>query len=559
VAKARLERIVNQANDLIALVNREYIYEFVNDAYCRALGSERKGVVGTSIEKQMGHERFATRLKSLYDRCFDGEFLEHIDTQTFGAVARQMHVCYYPYQENGDGVTHALVICHDVTNLGDIETRLTRYEFLDPVTGLFNRRSLNVILDKEIYKANRSPIPISHALLFISLREGSELHQTFGPEYSDLLIENSGLRVQQAVRESDYVFRFEGFDLTVLLTNITRPEDAILVAKKIHEEISLPYSYGSIDVKVDSVIGVAVYPEDGQTGEDLIAHSNSALVEAQRRGLPYCMYEQATHDLAMARITLRSELQRAFELRQFVLHYQPFVDINGTPQGAEALIRWNHPTRGLLMPGSFIDLAEETRVISAIDRWALFEVCRQLAVWDDIPDFFVSINISAKDLLDEYLVEVVSLALENAGNVSPSRLKLELTERISMDDPETSIHTMKNLIEFGVDVWIDDFGTGQSSLSYLKNLPAEVLKIDKVFIDQIADNDDDREYLSSIARAIRSRGKRIVIEGVSEEEQWKQLRTIECELLQGYYFSKAVGPDEIRRIVDLGVLPYNRQ
>jgi EAL domain-containing protein (putative c-di-GMP-specific phosphodiesterase class I) len=271
------------------------------------------------------------------------------------------------------------------------------------------------------------------------------------------------------------------------------------------------------------------------------------------------MYEQATHDLAIARIALRSELQRAFELRQFVLHYQPFVDMNGKPHGAEALIRWQHPSQGLLLPASFIDLAEETRLIGAIDRWALFEVCRQLASWSDIDDFFVSINISARDLLDEYLVEVVRLALESAGRVDPSRLKLELTERISMDDPDTSIRTMQTLIELGIDVWIDDFGTGQSSLSYLKHLPARVLKIDKVFIDQIADNDEDREYLSSIARAIRSRGKRIVIEGVSTAEQLKQLRTIDCELLQGYYFSKAVGADEVRRLMSVEQLPETNE
>ena len=200
------------------------------------------------------------------------------------------------------------------------------------------------------------------------------------------------------------------------------------------------------------------------------------------------------------------------------------------------------------MPAAFIDLAEETRLISAIDRWALFEVCRQLASWSDIPDCFISLNISARDLLDEYLLEVVRLALESAGSVDPSRLKLELTERISMDDPETSIQAMESLMKLGVDVWIDDFGTGQSSLSYLKHLPAQVLKIDKVFIDQIADNDEDREYLTSIARAIRSRGKRI-------EEQMRQLRAIECEMLQGYYFSRAVGADEARRLLSVERLP----
>jgi len=547
--------MINQTNDLIALVNRRYVHEIVNDAFCRSVDRERSLVVGKTVENLWGHDRFTTRLKPLFDRCFDGELVQFIDTVRLGSIERSVHVCYYPYCESGSTVTHALVITHDISHLGEMETRLTRYEFLDPVTGLFNRRSMNVILEKEIYKANRATFPVQHAIMFVSLMESAELHQTFGPEYADLLVENTGLRIRQAVRESDYVFRFEGFDMLVLLTNITRPEDAMVVAKKVHEEIGVPYSYGGMDVKVDSIIGLSVFPGDGDTADALISHANSALLEARRRHLPYCMYERATHELALARVTLRSELQRAFELRQFVLHYQPFVDADGRPKGVEALIRWNHPTRGLLMPAAFIDLAEETRLIGAIDRWALFEVCRQLASWSDLPDIFASINISARDLLDEYLVEVVRLALDSAGGVDPSRLKLELTERISMDDPETSIETMKTLIDLGVDVWIDDFGTGQSSLSYLKHLPAEVLKIDKVFVDQIADNDDDREYLMSIARAIRSRGKRIIIEGVATREQMEQLGTIDCELLQGYYFAKAVGAEDVRRILTLERLP----
>ena len=310
---------MNQTHDLMVLVSRRYLYEIVNDAFCRSVDRDRGHVVGKTVESVFGHDRFTTRLKPLFDRCFDGELVQYIDTMSLGAIERSVHVCYYPYRESGSAVTHALVVTHDISNLGEMETRLTQYEFLDPVTGLFNRRSMNVILEKEIYKANRSSTPVRHAVMFISLMESAELHQTFGPEYADLLIENTGLRIRQAVRESDYVFRFEGFDMTVLLTNIARAEDAMLVAKKVHEEIAVPYSYGGMDVKVDSVIGISVFPEDGESVEKLISHANSALLEARRRTLPYCMYERATHELALARVTLRTELQRAFELRQFVL------------------------------------------------------------------------------------------------------------------------------------------------------------------------------------------------------------------------------------------------
>lgn len=547
----RFEFIVNRSADFITLINSDYVYEFANEAYREAMGVDPGEIAGKPVSSVVGAQKFATNVKLALDQCFQGQMVEFIDVYTFGDIERHMHVTYYPHQEDGDQ-SLALVVAHDITRLTEIETRLTRYEFVDPLTGLLNRRSLKVILDKEIYRDQRSGEGAVHALVFISLQDFAEIHQSYGPEFADILLENTGLRVKQTVRESDFVFRFDGTDLTVFLTNIAQAADAAIVAEKIHDAISLPYSYKGINARLSSVIGVSIYPSDATDSQTLIRNANSAIVEASRVGVPYLLYDAEMHANAIARVTLKSELQRAFESREFVLHYQPFVDAGGRIKGAEALIRWNHPERGLLFPGAFIGLAEETRLISSIDKWALFEVCRELAGWQDVPDFFVSINISARDLLDQYLVEATQQALAVAGDIDPSRLKLELTESISMNDPEKSIHTMETLMGLGLEVWIDDFGTGQSSLSYLKNLPAVVLKIDRVFIEQIADNADDREYLRSIVTAIRSRGKRVIIEGVSTAEQMGQLADIPLEYLQGFYFSKGVPAAELRQLVNDG-------
>ena len=552
----RFEFIVNRSPDFITLINSDYVYEFVNDSYRVAIDKTYDEVVSHSVEEIWGRDKFTTSIQPVLDRCFEGEIVEYIDVFRFGSFEKHMHVTYYPYSENGAGRPYALVFSHDITRLTEIETRLTRYEFVDPLTGLLNRRSLNVILDKEIYRGQRANDDVYRAVIFISLREFAAIHQSYGPEFADILLENTGLRVKQTVRDSDYVFRFDGTDLTVLLTDIKRAADAAIVAEKIHDAITLPYSYKGIDIRLVSVIGVSIYPTDGTDSQTLIRNANSAIVEAAKIQAPYLLYDSETHEKAIARVTLKSELQRAFEARQFVLHYQPFVDRNGTIVGAEALIRWNHPNRGLLYPGAFIGLAEETRLISAIDKWALFEVCHELGRWEHLPDFFISINISARDLLDQYLVEAVQQALAAAGDISPGRLKLELTESISMNDPGRSIETMKELMALGLDVWIDDFGTGQSSLSYLKHLPAVVLKIDRVFIEQIADNADDREYLRSIVAAIRSRGKKVIIEGVSSQEQMEQLTDIQFEYLQGFHFSKGVLADDLHKLVtDHGTLP----
>ena len=545
----RFKFIVNRSPDFIGLINADYVYEFANDSYCSAVERPYDEVVGHSVEEILGSDKFATNLKSVLDRCFSGEVVEYIDVFRIGDIDKHMHVTYFPYSEDDDGRPYALVFSHDITRLTEIETRLTRYEFVDPLTGLLNRRSLNVILDKEIYRGQRSNEEVYHALVFISLRDFASIHQSYGPDFADILLENTGLRVKQTVREGDYVFRFDGTDLSVLLTDIKQAADAAIVAEKIHDAISLPYSYKGIDVRLLSVIGVAIYPTDSPDSYSLIRNANSAVAEATKLRLPYLLYDREMHEKAIARVTLKTELQHAFESREFVLHYQPFVDRDGVIAGAEALIRWNHPERGLLYPGAFIGVAEETRLISAIDKWALFEVCRELVRFEEVPGFFISINISARDLLDEYLVEAAQQALAVAGNNSPERLKLELTESISMDDPGRSIETMRSLINLGLDVWIDDFGTGQSSLSYLKHLPAVVLKIDRVFIEQIADNADDREYLRSIVSAIRSRGKRVIIEGVSSKEQMDQLTDIPFEYLQGFYFSKGVPADDLLKLV----------
>jgi len=544
----RYDYMINRSHDYVTLISRDYRYEFANDAYCEAIELDREEVVGRAVADVCGDEQFRDRIREPVERCLAGETIDQVETLRIGGAERRVHVRYYPYGENGE-TTHALGVSRDITRLNEIEARLTQYEFLDPVTGLFNRRSLNVVLEREIFRAHRSRQPETHAVMHVALHGFGEIHQSFGAEFADILLENTGLRVRQAIRESDYVFRFEGTDLTVLLVNISHAGDVGFVAEKIHDAITVPYKYQGMEVGVTARIGIAIYPDDGDECADLIRNANSAVLDARKRDLTYSLYNRAVHEEAIARVALKTRLVNAFDARQFVLHYQPFVDVNGVPVGAEALIRWNHPERGLLYPASFIGLAEETRLVSAIDKWALYEVCRQLGDWSDLGDFYVSVNISARDLLDEYLVDAVQLALQRAPGVSPHRLKLELTERISMHDPERSIRTMRALADLGVEIWIDDFGTGQSSLAYLKHLPAAVLKIDKVFIAQIVDDHEDLIYLESIVRAIRSRGKRVVIEGVTDAAQAKLLRSIGCELMQGYYFSEPVPAGRLREIV----------
>jgi EAL domain-containing protein (putative c-di-GMP-specific phosphodiesterase class I) len=298
---------------------------------------------------------------------------------------------------------------------------------------------------------------------------------------------------------------------------------------------------------------VSLFPDDAQDREALIQHANSAVIEAEAHGEPFMLYNHDLHEAAIARLTLQTELQRAFEAEQFELYYQPIVDEHGIVLGAEGLIRWHHPERGLLKPSDFIELAEQTGTIAAIDKWALYSVSKQMADWVERYDLFCSLNISALEFSDAYLSHVVSGALSNAGGLDPSRLKLELTESRCMDDPDRAVEQIKALREQGIEVWIDDFGTGQSSLSYLKRLPAPVLKIDKVFVEELPDSGEEREYLSHIIGSVHARGKEIVVEGVATRDQMDTLSAMGCRTMQGYFFSEPLPADRFAALLEQGL------
>lgn len=538
------ECIVNLSRDFITLIDREYRYTLVNESYCETIERSREEILGQTVAEVWGRTKFETTIKERLDQALDGEEVHYIERFRFGPVDKHMHVSFYPYRDDdGAEVTHVLVFSHDISKLAQVEARLEAYEYYDPVTGLFNRRSLTEILTKEIDAAARTGGDSLRSVLFVSLKNFKRINQTYGLGIGDLLLENTANRMKECLRSGDMVFRFSGAILVVMLTSITRETDAAVVANKLWESICVPYQHHGTVINVAAHIGVSIYPVDAGDVETVIRHANSASVEAEEQDEPFLLYDRSLHEKSVERIATVSDLQYAFEEKQLELHYQPIVAVtDGRARivGAEALVRWHHPGRGLLMPGKFIELAEQSRLIHAIDRWALYQVCNEAAQWESDDPIFVTMNISALDLSDGMLADVVGTALKSAGNLPASRLKMELTETRSMADPENSIEQMQRLSEIGVDLWIDDFGSGLSSLSHLKRLPATTMKIDKSFLDGIETSRAERDYLASIVASVTARHKSIVIEGVSTKEQMMILESLGCSVMQGYYFSKPV-------------------
>lgn len=560
------EYIVNQSRDFITLINSEYRYEIVNDSYCKAIERSRDEILGRTVEEVWGASRFTDAIKPRLDECFSGNEVHFVDEFRFGSMRKSLHVSFYPYRDepddgqpddNGAGTppTHALVFSHDITYLAEVESRLARYEYRDRTTGLYNRRSLEELLAGEIERARRAPAPVTKALLFVSLRSFKKINQTFGHHIGDLLLEHTANRTREAIRASDLVFRFDGTNLVVLLTSISRATDAAVVAQKLADDVGVPYQYRGTVITIDSHIGISLYPDDADETDALILRANSSSIEAEERGTAFLFHDPSTHDQAVARMNTISDLHSAISTDALELFYQPIVQIHdgrARIAGAEALIRWNHPTRGLLEPEEFIDLAEGSRLIAAIDKWALFRALAHLERWLASYDVFLSLNVSAHEFKDEFLPGIVTSALAQHPDIQPDRLKLELTERQSMADPEASIRQMRDLRSIGVDLWIDDFGTGQSSLSYLKQLPASALKVDRGLVEGVEARENDRRYLAGILESIRARGKEIIVEGVHSAEQARIVIDLGCDYIQGFHYSRPVRVWEFEELLDRG-------
>lgn len=537
------EEIVNRSTDYITLINRDYVYEIANDAYCRQIGRSRDAVVGHTVSEVWGEERFQAAIRPNLDRCFAGEQVSYIDKFTFGEIERHIHVSFYPYS-NGGEPTHVLVFSHDITRLSQVEDRLTNYEVRDSTTGLFNRRSMEIILDKELEQALESGANQLRALMFVHLENLGQIIDLYGHEIGDLLLENTGLRILRCLRNSDYAFRFEGNELTVLVTDIRDRMDLATTAAGIHREISLPYQQGEATLAVGASIGIAVFPDDGTNRERLVRNAHIAMSDAKRRRSPYVFFDSELHNAVQGRLALGSELGNALKNREFELHYHPIVNAKGMIVGAEALVRWRHPRRGLIQPAEIIPAAVEAGLMVTLGRWILFEACDEVKRLSRYRDIFVTVNMTAGEFLHADMLQSVRRALERSG-IRPAQLKLEITETESMEDPDAAIARIGALQEMGIDVLIDDFGTGQSSLSYLRTLPARILKLDQSFAGDLSDPTTGHEFLGHVIAAIKSLKKLVVLEGITTADAAKAAVRLKFDLLQGDYFGVAMPAGEL--------------
>jgi diguanylate cyclase (GGDEF)-like protein len=451
------------------------------------------------------------------------------------------------------------------TRLADIATRIAgiaierklaedRILFManhDALTGLPNRTLLNDRLSQALRYAQRYDRWVT--VLFVDLDNFKFINDSLGHNAGDEFLKTIAKRMVQRVRVTDTVVRIGGDEFVIVLFD--QPKDVAVISEtvqKIQSAIAEPVRLEGHDLRVTSSIGIANYPDDGIDAEALLTNADAAMYRAKDVGRDnFQVYTPELNTKVHEKFLLQEELRNAVARSEFVLHYQPQVDLHtGRVFAVEALVRWNHPRLGMVPPIEFIPIAEETGLIVPIGDWVLREACRQNKVWQDagLPLMVVSVNVSARQFSEKNLIASVAGALKESG-LDAKYLELEVTESLIMQDVGLAVATMKDLQGLGVQLSIDDFGTGYSSLSALKTFPVTRLKIDKSFIDGLLVNESDRAVANAIISLGQKLNLRVIAEGVETEAQAACLRDINCDEMQGYLFSKPLPASEIEELL----------
>lgn len=427
----------------------------------------------------------------------------------------------------------------EVAERQQAEERVMHLANHDALTGLPNRRLLIDRLGQALALAHRENHQV--AVLFMDLDRFKTINDSLGHMTGDALLQNVARRLSETLREGDTVSRLGGDEFVVVLPSLDQPKAAEKVALKLVDALAPPIDLGGQELRVSASIGISLFPEDGCDTETLLRNADSAMYHAKDMGRNnYQFFMEQMNVAAAERLRLENDLHRALERQEFELHFQPRVSVaNGLACGIEALIRWRHPERGLVLPGHFIPVAEDTGLIVPIGEWVINEACRQGTAWcaAGLPQIPVAVNLSPRQFRQSNLVDTVARAIERHGWPC-NLLELEITEGVLMQQTSDTLKTLEALNRLGVGLAIDDFGTGYSSLSYLKRFPVDFLKIDQSFVRDIAVDPDDATIVTAIIGLAHSLGLTVVAEGVENASQLDFIREAGCDEAQGYHIGR---------------------
>jgi diguanylate cyclase (GGDEF)-like protein/PAS domain S-box-containing protein len=555
--RERLSAITSSLGEGVCAVDRSGLITFTNPAASQMLGwdvhselADHELAPGLDFGVRAPTFILAPAMRAMAKV----DTITNYDTRFTRGDGTSFHVAFTvsPIIDNGSA-TGAVLVFRDITERKEFEEQLARHAFHDALTGLPNRRLFLDHLDHALQRSRRSEE--QHAVLFIDVDRFKIINDSLGHHAGDQLLIAISNKLRTAVRPGDMLARFGGDEFTLLLEGVNTPEDSIACAQRIldrmHEPVALPDGH---EVVATVSIGIALTTAD-KSRDDVLHDADVAMYQAKAKGRGgyFEVFDvEAMGTRSAERIDLEAALRHALDRDELVVHFQPLCDMaDGTVVGAEALVRWQHPTRGLLAPIHFIGLAEDTGLILPLGRVVLERACRQARAWRErlgIP-LTVAVNLSARQFQQAGLVEEVEEILEHTG-VDPSQIGLEITESLAMEDVERTSQILMRLRGLGVKVAIDDFGTGYSALGYLATFPVDVVKVDQSFVEKVDIDPVKSAIVAAVINLSAAIGTTTVVEGVETREQLDHLRSIGCTLAQGYYFAKPMAADDLTDLLD---------
>ncbi|WP_281883238.1 EAL domain-containing protein [Paenibacillus sp. YYML68] len=481
--------------------------------------------------------------REMFFRALEGEIRSYSTAILHPNGTRlDLHVINVPVEIGGE-VVGSYIIAKDISEEKNSKEKVQLLAFHDELTGLPNRRMLNEQLLKLIERKVER-----FSVMVLDIDRFKLINDSLGHTYGDIFLQEVSNRILRAIQHMSVTLaRMGGDEFTVLCSQNYEADELAKLAERIIAEIAVPYRLKESDFYVSASIGIAIYPQDGQDAEQLLKHADTAMYEVKKNGKNgFQFYTGQLNAQLQQKIELESELRRAIAEQQLTVYYQPQVRTkDGCMVGIEALVRWNHPEKGMVSPSLFIPIAEETGMIYELGEWVLREACSQMKRWHNAggPLIPVSVNLSSQQFHQASLTDTIQAVLKQTG-LEPQYLELEITESMMMDE-NISSDILRQLTAIGIRISLDDFGTGYSSLSYLRMLPIQKLKIDRSFIRDIASNDNDKAIVATIISMAQHLNMDVIAEGIETREQLDILINHDCKEIQGYYYSRPLPADEI--------------
>lgn len=547
----KLKTAIENSGDWILITDKYGTIEYANRAVENISKYNKKEIIGKNPRIFKSNKHDIEFYKNLWNTILSGNIFNAIiiNRKKTGELF-ELHYSITPLKDESGNITHFVATAKDITEQKTLEKQIEYLKYYDSLTGLYNRNFFIEELQRIIKRSEVESLRFSVVILDID--KFTSINDTFGYEIGDDILKITGERIVNIVSNECIVSRFEADKFGIILTNTENPEDIVTLLEKIRNNLKIPINIKNEDIIITLSMGIAIFPENGNTPDTLIKNAEIALSKSREEHMnSYKFFEEDLNIKTSEFVHMQRHLFHALEKNEFVMHYQPYFDATTQKiSGIEALLRWYSPKFGIVTPDMFIPYLEETGMIIDVGKWIIQTVCRQIKEWIDkgyktsiVPVF---INLSLAQFLQKDFLEFVGKTIADTG-IYPSFLGFEITESTFTQDITYTKYILEILRKKGISLSIDDFGTGYSSLSSLKKIPINNIKIDRSFINELINSPEDASIVITTITMAHNLGLKTIAEGVETEDQCKFLRILRCDMLQGYYFCKPIPASEVEK------------